>query len=198
MCAAEVEEISILVPGGHHGWAYFEEIDANNIPHPPTRITRCSGFDAQGTRDWFESRVLTAPVVLIPIVVMTLLALLIRTPNQGGKTQGSPRHIQDMTEMRTERDTMGDIQVPSDRYYGAQTARSLENFDIGQDLMPTRVIRSIWDPQAGRRANESGLGDLPDDVANLIIAASQEVIDGELDDHFRSESGKRGRAHRPT
>ena len=89
-----------------------------------------------------------------------------------------------MTEMRTERDTMGDIQVPSDRYYGAQTARSLENFDIGQDLMPTRVIRAYGIlKQAAARTNRD-LGDLPDDVANLIIAASQEVIDGELDDHF--------------
>ena len=87
--------------------------------------------------------------------------------------------------MRTERDTMGDIQVPSDRYYGAQTARSLENFDIGQDLMPTRVIRASYGilKQAAARTNRD-LGDLPDDVANLIIAASQEVIDGELDDHF--------------
>ena len=93
---------------------------------------------------------------------------------------------------------MGDIQVPSDRYYGAQTARSLENFDIGQDLMPTRVIRAYGIlKQAAARTNRD-LGDLPDDVANLIIAASQEVIDGELDDHFPLGSGKRGRAHRPT
>ena len=88
--AAEVEEISILVPGGHHGWAYFEGDRCQQHPSPTYANHRCSGFDAQGTRDWFESRVLTAPVVLIPIVVMTLLALLIRTPNQGGKTQGSP------------------------------------------------------------------------------------------------------------
>ena len=68
----------------------LKEIDAKHANH------RCSGFDAQGTRDWFESRVLTAPVVLIPIVVMTLLALLIRTPNQGGKTEDPT------TEMRND------------------------------------------------------------------------------------------------
>ena len=89
-----------------------------------------------------------------------------------------------MGEMRTEADTMGEMEVPADRYYGCQTARSLINFDIGEDTMPLAVIRAFGIlKQAAARTNLA-LGQLEPEVADLIIAAAQEVIDGKLNDHF--------------
>ena len=86
--------------------------------------------------------------------------------------------------MRTEADTMGEMEVPADRYYGCQTARSLINFDIGEDTMPLAVIRAFGIlKQAAARTNLA-LGQLEPEVADLIIAAAQEVIDGKLNDHF--------------
>ena len=87
-------------------------------------------------------------------------------------------------DVRIEEDTMGALEVPADRYYGCQTARSLINFDIGIDTMPRGVIRGFGIlKQAAARTNKQ-LGALDDDVADLIISASDEVIDGSLDGHF--------------
>ncbi len=87
-------------------------------------------------------------------------------------------------EMRIEEDTMGSLEVPADRYYGCQTARSLINFDIGDDLMPRGVIRGFGIlKQAAARTNKQ-LGALDAEIADLIIAAAEEVIDGSLDGHF--------------
>ncbi|MEE3083237.1 MAG: class II fumarate hydratase [Candidatus Thermoplasmatota archaeon] len=87
-------------------------------------------------------------------------------------------------EIRLEKDTMGELEVPADKYYGCQTARSMINFDIGADCMPRAVIRGFGIlKQAAARTNME-LGTLDDDVANLIIEASDEVISGILDEHF--------------
>ena len=87
-------------------------------------------------------------------------------------------------EVRIEEDTMGSLEVPADRYYGCQTARSLINFDIGDDTMPRGVIRGFGIlKQAAARTNKQ-LGALDGGIADLIIAASEEVIDGSLDGHF--------------
>ena len=89
-----------------------------------------------------------------------------------------------MGEVRIEADTMGELEVPADRYYGCQTARSLINFDIGDDKMPRGVVRAFGIlKQAAAKVN-SDLGQLDSDVAKLIISAAEEVINGELDDHF--------------
>ena len=89
-----------------------------------------------------------------------------------------------MGEVRIEADTMGELEVPADRYYGCQTARSLINFDIGDDLMPRGVVRAFGIlKQAAAKVN-SDLGQLEGKVAKLIISAAEEVINGELDDHF--------------
>ena len=89
-----------------------------------------------------------------------------------------------MGEVRIEADTMGELEVPADRYYGCQTARSLINFDIGDDKMPRGVIRAFGIlKQAAAKVN-SDLGQLDGKVAKLIISAAEEVINGELDDHF--------------
>jgi fumarate hydratase, class II len=86
--------------------------------------------------------------------------------------------------MRLEHDTMGEIQVPCDRYWGAQTQRSLTYFAIGQDVMPREMIRALGlIKQASARVNQT-LGLLPADLAQAIEAAAQEVVEGRWDDHF--------------
>jgi fumarate hydratase class II len=88
-----------------------------------------------------------------------------------------------MGEVRIEADTMGELEVPADRYYGCQTARSLINFDIGQDTMPRGVVRAFGIlKQAAAKVN-ADLGQLDSDVSKLIIAAAEEVINGSLDGH---------------
>jgi len=96
----------------------------------------------------------------------------------------SNQPVSNIMSYRIERDTMGEMQVPSDKYYGAQTARSLQNFRIGGDRFPRELIRALGVlKQAAARANRE-LGLLTGDKADLIESAAQEVIDGKLDDHF--------------
>uniref|UniRef100_B8HK86 Fumarate hydratase class II n=1 Tax=Cyanothece sp. (strain PCC 7425 / ATCC 29141) TaxID=395961 RepID=B8HK86_CYAP4 len=85
---------------------------------------------------------------------------------------------------RIETDTMGEIEVPVDRYWGAQTARSLIYFPIGGLTMPAEVIRALGILKQAAAIVNAELGQLPEDKADLIIQAAQEVIDGKLADHF--------------
>ena len=85
---------------------------------------------------------------------------------------------------RIERDTMGELSVPEDRYWGAQTARSLMNFDIGNDLMPREVIRAFGILKKAAARTNKDLGTLDSNLADLIISAASEVVSGDLDDHF--------------
>jgi fumarate hydratase class II len=87
-------------------------------------------------------------------------------------------------ETRKESDSMGTIEVPVDRYWGAQTQRSLHYFSIGHDVMPRELIRALGLLKLASAEVNHELGRLPEDKAKLIIAAAQEVIDGKLDDHF--------------
>lgn len=87
-------------------------------------------------------------------------------------------------EMRVESDSMGEIQVPSDVYYGAQTARSLIHFDIGDDVMPREMIRALGVLKKAAALVNEDLGKLPADKARLIEEAADEVIAGKLDGHF--------------
>ncbi|HEX8709649.1 MAG TPA: class II fumarate hydratase [Pyrinomonadaceae bacterium] len=86
--------------------------------------------------------------------------------------------------MRTETDSMGEIAVPSDRYYGAQTQRSLIHFDIGDDTMPREMIRALGVLKKAAALVNEELGKLAADKAELIVRAADEVIDGRLDEHF--------------
>ena len=85
---------------------------------------------------------------------------------------------------RIETDSMGEIEVPSDRYYGAQTARSLIHFDIGTETMPREIIRGMGILKKASAIVNSELGLLPEDKKDLIIKSADEVIAGTLDDHF--------------
>src|SRR5262249_27114232 len=89
-----------------------------------------------------------------------------------------------MTATRTETDSMGPIEVPADRYYGAQTARSLIHFAIGPDTMPRPVLRAFGILKKASAQVNHELGKRPADKAGLIGQAADEVIAGRHDDHF--------------
>ena len=87
-------------------------------------------------------------------------------------------------EYRIERDSMGKMQVPADRYWGAQTQRSYQNFKIGTERMPQEIIRAFGIlKKAAAMANHS-LGKLDEEKLNVISQACDEVIAGQLDGHF--------------
>ncbi len=85
---------------------------------------------------------------------------------------------------RTESDSMGKIEVPVDRYYGAQTARSLIHFAIGKDTMPPELIRAFGILKKAAALVNRDLGKLSEEKCNLIVQAADEVIAGKLQDHF--------------
>src|SRR6202047_4269195 len=85
---------------------------------------------------------------------------------------------------RTESDSMGKIEAPTDRYYGAQTARSLIHFDIGKDTMPAELIRAFGVLKKAAALVNQDLGKLSGEKAGLISQAADEVISGKLNRHF--------------
>jgi fumarate hydratase class II len=89
-----------------------------------------------------------------------------------------------MAKTRGESDTLGVVQVPSDRYWGAQTQRSLENFKIGGERMPVEVIRAMAVVKKAAALVNAELAGLDRKLADAVAAAATEVIEGKLDDHF--------------
>ena len=89
-----------------------------------------------------------------------------------------------MVKNRIETDSFGPLEVPSDKYWGAQTQRSIMNFPIGWEKQPIAIIRALGviKKACAQANNESGK--IPTDLANAIISAADEVIQGKLDDHF--------------
>jgi fumarate hydratase class II len=87
-------------------------------------------------------------------------------------------------DIRTETDSMGAIDVPADRYWGAQTARSLHHFPIGDDRMPKPLIRAIGILKEASAQVNADLGKMPPETSELIVSAAREVAEGKLDDHF--------------
>src|SRR5438309_7814444 len=89
-------------------------------------------------------------------------------------------------ETRTETDSMGAVEVPADRYWGAQTQRSLHHFSIGgpTERMPIEVVRAFGILKKACALVNAELGKLPKDKADLIVRAADEVIEGKLDEHF--------------
>jgi fumarate hydratase, class II len=85
---------------------------------------------------------------------------------------------------RIESDSMGKIEVPTDRYYGAQTARSLIHFDIGRETMPPELIRAFGVLKKAAALVNKDLGKLSAEKTKLIVQAADEVIAGKLDEHF--------------
>ncbi|MEI7747044.1 MAG: class II fumarate hydratase [Actinomycetota bacterium] len=89
-----------------------------------------------------------------------------------------------MGEFRVESDSMGEIEVPADRYWGAQTARSLHHFAIGDDRMPASMIRAIGVLKEASAEVNRDLGKMSPELAELIVSAAREVASGALNDHF--------------
>src|SRR5206468_5653038 len=93
---------------------------------------------------------------------------------------------EEATGMRSESDSMGTIEAPADRYWGAQTQRSLHHFSIGgpTERMPVEVVRAFGILTKACAQANMALGKLGRDNGELIIRSADEVIEGNLDDHF--------------
>ncbi len=89
-----------------------------------------------------------------------------------------------MNKTRIETDSMGEIAVPADKYWGAQTERSLHHFHIGNDLMPIEVVHALGLLKKAAAITNGELLKLSLDKVALIVKASDEVVAGRLDDHF--------------
>jgi fumarate hydratase class II len=89
-----------------------------------------------------------------------------------------------MTRTRTETDSFGPVEVDEDRYWGAQTARSIENFKIGGHRMPKPIVRALGIIKRASAEVNMDLGRLDPKLGNAIITAANEVLEGKLDDHF--------------
>ncbi|MBB1496640.1 class II fumarate hydratase [Paracoccus sp. MC1862] len=89
-----------------------------------------------------------------------------------------------MTDTRTETDSFGPLDVPSDRYWGAQTQRSLGNFRIGWERQPTAIVRALGVVKQAAAQVNMATGKLDTRIGEAMVQASQEVIEGKLDDHF--------------
>lgn len=87
-------------------------------------------------------------------------------------------------DYRIEKDTMGEVQVPADKYWGAQTQRSKENFRIGDGTMPIEIIKAFGYLKKAAAATNLELKVLPEEKANLIMQVCDEIIEGKLDDQF--------------
>src|SRR6185312_9307692 len=88
------------------------------------------------------------------------------------------------TDFRTEADSMGPMQVPAEAYYGAQTARAVENFPISDLRFPRRFIRAVGLIKKHAAAANATLGLLPANISQAIQSAAQEVIEGKWDSEF--------------
>ncbi|HUQ31142.1 MAG TPA: class II fumarate hydratase [Pyrinomonadaceae bacterium] len=99
-------------------------------------------------------------------------------------TEATGQKEQDAKGMRVETDSMGEIEVPADKYWGAQTQRSLIHFNIGYDVMPREMIRALGVLKKAAALVNEDLGKLPAEKAELIARAADEVIEGKLDEHF--------------
>lgn len=89
-----------------------------------------------------------------------------------------------MSKIRVESDSMGEINVPADKYWGAQTARSLHHFNIGHDLMPKEVVHAFGVLKKAAAITNQELGKLSEEKSALIQQAADEVREGKLDAHF--------------
>jgi fumarate hydratase class II len=113
------------------------------------------------------------------------MKLYIPNPEREERVDNFGRHATGGTmEYRIETDTMGEMKVPADKYYGCQTARSLTNFRIGTETMPREIIRAMGILKKAACLVNMDLGKMPKDKGDLITKAADEVIDGKLDDHF--------------
>ena len=98
---------------------------------------------------------------------------------------------------RIDTDSLGEMKVPENAYYGAQTVRSLQNFNIGTETMPDGVIKAFGILKKAAAQVNCELGLLSQEKADLIVAAADEVISSKLDDQFPLHVWQTGREPRP-
>ncbi len=89
-----------------------------------------------------------------------------------------------MTTYRVEKDTLGEVQVPDEKYWGAQTQRSIQNFDIGGQKMPLEIVYAFAHLKKAAALVNADLTDFPADKAQAIASACDEILAGKLDDQF--------------
>src|ERR1700675_4629337 len=89
-----------------------------------------------------------------------------------------------MSEFRIEKDSMGEVKVPAQAYYGAQTQRAVENFPISGQPLPKRLIQALGLVKIAAAAANRDLGKLKPEIAETIIKAAREVAEGKFDDQF--------------
>lgn len=89
-----------------------------------------------------------------------------------------------LVDFRIEKDTMGEVKVPADRFWGAQTERSRNNFKIGHDLMPLEIVYAFAKLKKAAAQSNYELGKLSEEKKNAIAHVCDQIINGELDDHF--------------
>jgi len=101
-------------------------------------------------------------------------------------------------DYRIEKDTMGEVKVPANAIYGAQTQRSIENFKIAQDInrMPKEIIRAFAYLKKAAAITNFEAGVLPEEKANLIGQVCDEILQGKLDEYFPLVDGRRAAEHR--
>src|SRR5690554_627034 len=87
-------------------------------------------------------------------------------------------------EYRIERDTLGEVKVPKDKYWGAQTQRSFQNFKIGIEKMPREVIKAFAVLKMAAAITNNKLNLLDDKKTKAIVKVCEEIIEGKLDEHF--------------
>jgi len=100
------------------------------------------------------------------------------------KRMAQPSPNQSKAATRSETDSMGQVEVATDRYWGAQTERSLHHFNIGDDVMPREMIRALGILKKACALVNHELGKLSSDKLKFVVQACDEVIEGKLDDHF--------------
>ena len=101
-------------------------------------------------------------------------------------------------EFRIEHDSMGEVQVPADRYWGAQTQRSFENFKIGIEKIPMEIIRAFAILKKAAAMANNRLGKLDEKRLDLISQACDEILAGKLDGHFPLAVWQTGSGTSPT
>ena len=89
-----------------------------------------------------------------------------------------------MTSIRVETDSFGELQVPADKYWGAQTQRSIQNFPIGWERQPIAIVRALGVIKQAAATVNMAQGKLNPELGNAIVEAASEVVAGKFDDHF--------------
>ena len=89
-----------------------------------------------------------------------------------------------MTATRTETDSFGPLEVPADKYWGAQTQRSIQNFPIGWEKQPVPIIRALGVIKQAAAEVNMATGNLSPEIGNAMVEAAKEVVAGKFDDNF--------------